>query len=481
MQFFKFLGNFFNRQSNVKSMNPTIGSDFDYILDDPSVPEKVKINIPNLPNPCPVFTLVGDKNDPQVMQVYSTLAFTLGFVQPNLMHALHRWSSINNLSVFPRAGVQFNAYYDRQALKFFYDKDKDGKTVYTCESPDIVAHELGHAILDGVRPDLWNVQCLETAAFHEAFGDTMAILSALQHEELIKDALVETGDDLSKSNLISRLAEQMGVAINRMTDGRAGLSDALRNAVNDFMYTIPESLPYNTSGDGKLGGECHSFSRVFTGAWYEAFVGMYNLDRKNGVTAHDALVSARDAMASIYFKCLTLAPLTNRFYAAIANAMVVSARSYFPKYEAVIKSAFVRRKILKPAIKMLSEKNIDDIEINDMDTVWQLNDTTIVRKKGVCSFKIPEAHGLVALNASMAGVEIEIASEHYMEFNKVGCMIQELSVDQDSAMDSAMFMVNKLVAENDVEFVDSIDYSKFHTKTHAVSGGKLHRLYFNEF
>jgi hypothetical protein len=467
------------KKDNIKSMNPTVGSDFDYILDDPAVPANVNIKVPDLPNPCPVFTLDGSKDDKQVKQVYSTLVFTLDFVQPNLIHPLNRWSSVNNLSVFPRAGKQFNAYYDRQNLKFFYDNARDGSVVYTCESPDIVAHELGHAILDGVRPDLWNVQCLETAAFHEAFGDTMAILSALHHDELMKKALEETNNDLSKSNVISRLAEQMGKAINVISGGRSGMSDALRNAVNNFHYVIPETLPYNSSGDGQLAGECHSFSRVFAGAWYDALVGMYNLEITSK-SPYDALVTVRDAMTSIYLKCLTLAPLTNRFYAAIANAMMVSARNYYPKYETVIKNAFTKRKILKPEIKMLNAMNFSDVEIGNNDHVWKMNNTTVVRKVNVSTFKIPVQHGIVALNAGLEGVEVEVAHEHYMEFDKVGNMVQELSVDQSDAVDCAMFLVKKLVDNGEIEYVDKIDHSKTHDKTHAVANGKLHRLYFNE-
>ena len=59
----------------------------------------------------------------------------------------------NRLIVVPHAGYGQNAYYDRQSksLQFYYF-DKDGKTVYTCLSTDIVRHEFGHAVLDGVRP-----------------------------------------------------------------------------------------------------------------------------------------------------------------------------------------------------------------------------------------------------------------------------------------------------------------------------------------
>src|SRR6516225_7885086 len=44
-------------------------------------------------------------------------------------------------------GVDLNAFYDRQGLKFFHGSAA-GRTVFSGESPDVVCHELGHALLD---------------------------------------------------------------------------------------------------------------------------------------------------------------------------------------------------------------------------------------------------------------------------------------------------------------------------------------------
>ena len=55
-----------------------------------------------------------------------------------------------------------------------------GRTVFSGESPDVVCHELGHAILDSLKPQLFDAASMEVAAFHESFGDMSASLSALQ-------------------------------------------------------------------------------------------------------------------------------------------------------------------------------------------------------------------------------------------------------------------------------------------------------------
>lgn len=88
------------------------------------------------------------------------------------------WHTSPRLPVNLDEGIDFNAYYDRSSLNFFHGVTQ-GATVYSGESPDIVCHEMGHAILDALKPQLWNVASHEAAAFHESFGDMSAILSAL--------------------------------------------------------------------------------------------------------------------------------------------------------------------------------------------------------------------------------------------------------------------------------------------------------------
>ena len=73
------------------------------------------------------------------------------------------------LFVVPRAGRMVNAYYERasRSVQFFYfpSSTTEGKTIYSCASRDIVAHETAHAILDGILPDP------TPQAVFERFGD----------------------------------------------------------------------------------------------------------------------------------------------------------------------------------------------------------------------------------------------------------------------------------------------------------------------
>ena len=75
------------------------------------------------------------------------------------------WQPGASLRVLLDEGVDLNAYYDRRALNFFHGPSPSG-TVYSGESPDVACHEMGHAILDSIKPQLWGAASHEAAAFH---------------------------------------------------------------------------------------------------------------------------------------------------------------------------------------------------------------------------------------------------------------------------------------------------------------------------
>ena len=183
------------------------------------------------------------------------------------------WHGGRPLRVRLRAGRDLNAFYDRASLQFFYDTDRvTGRAVYAAESLDIVAHEAGHAILDVYQPSFWSTPNPETAAFHEAFADCSSLLVTLTDPAVRKRFLAETEGAARASNLVSRMAEALGRAVHDRY-GPEAVSDPtrLRDANNSFRYHPPESLPENGSDD-HLSSEPHSFSRVFTGAFYDLLV-----------------------------------------------------------------------------------------------------------------------------------------------------------------------------------------------------------------
>lgn len=258
-----------------------------------------------------------------------------------------RWQPGARLPVLLDEGVDLNAYYDRQALNFFHGPGPSG-VVYSGESPDVLCHEMGHAILDSVKPGLWDAASHEVAAFHESFGDMSAILSALQLPSLRKAVLVGTAGRLYRSSRLSRLAEQLGAAI-RVQHPDAVNRDCLRNAVNSFSYQDPLTLPSSAPAT-QLSSEPHSFSRVFTGAFFEGLGGMLAAAAKTPTAPTEAeLLAASADMGDILVSGIRTAPIASSFYSQVAAAMVQAASARRPAYAAALKATFARRSILSMA------------------------------------------------------------------------------------------------------------------------------------
>src|SRR5262245_11584040 len=240
-------------------------------------------------------------------------------------------------------GADLNAYYDRVGLRFFHGT-AGGRTVYSGESPDVVCHELGHAILDSIKPQLWDAASIEVAAFHESFGDMSAILTALQLPSLRQAVLTETGGVLYRSSRLSRLAEQLGWAIRQ--DFPAAVDrDCLRNAVNSFFYRDPDTLPSSCPAT-TLSSEPHSCSRVFTGGFFEALAGM--LKARPAADAANLLQVSQD-MGKILVSAIRGAAVVPAFYSQVAASMIQLAGAQFKGYQQAVKSAFVRHGIVSPA------------------------------------------------------------------------------------------------------------------------------------
>lgn len=251
-----------------------------------------------------------------------------------------RWHNGRPLIVDLDAGDDLNAYYDRQELCFFHATVR-GVTVYSGESPDVLCHELGHALLDAIRPQLWNAASIEVASFHEAFADISAMLSALELPSVRDEVLSSTGGRLSRSSRVSRLAEQLGWAIRQLHPDAVD-PDCLRNAVNSFFYRQPESLPPMAPAS-VLSSEPHSFSRVFTAAWLESLAGM--ADARG--TGADALATAVLDAGRLLASAVAAARIASNYFAQIASALLIAdERLARGVYGSAIRRAFVGRGIL---------------------------------------------------------------------------------------------------------------------------------------
>jgi hypothetical protein len=171
----------------------------------------------------------------------------------------------NRLIIVPHAGYGENAYYDRasKSLQLYWFNGDKG-TVFTCLSSDIVNHEFGHAVLDGLRPHYYESVGAQTAAFHEFIGDLTAILMSFRNNAFRKIALKESNGKLTDAQLLAGLAQQFGKAVQNAPYLRSGLN---RKTMKDLAGNL----------------EPHALSEVMTGAMFDILMGVFAKHQKNEV------------------------------------------------------------------------------------------------------------------------------------------------------------------------------------------------------
>jgi hypothetical protein len=130
-------------------------------------------------------------------------------------------SKRDRLRLRPHFGSDANAYYDKEEgeirFGYFAAEERPGLgnlprgTVYTCLSHDVIAHEMAHALLDGMRSHFDEPTNRDVLAFHEAFADLVAVLQHFSHRESVRQAIGRGGSTLASSKIFA-IAEQFGQA-----------------------------------------------------------------------------------------------------------------------------------------------------------------------------------------------------------------------------------------------------------------------------
>jgi Subtilase family len=179
------------------------------------------------------------------------------------------------LILYPHGIEAPNAFYSPQdrAIYFGYFKAKGltGNTypgmVYAALSHDIIAHEMTHALLDGMHKAFREPSNPDVLAFHEAFADIVALLQQFGNLEVVRSQSAAVRGDLTMESLLGNLARQFGEA----TEGRS----ALRSAYLQFnkegearkLKADPNKLTATT--------EAHDRGAILVAAVYHAFLSIY--------------------------------------------------------------------------------------------------------------------------------------------------------------------------------------------------------------
>ncbi|MEZ5936490.1 MAG: hypothetical protein R3F54_32260 [Alphaproteobacteria bacterium] len=379
----------------------------------------------------------------------------------------------DQLLVVPRAGYQPNAFYQRSShsLQFFFvptggpseGGDLDG--VFTALSPDIVAHETAHALVDAIAPSLHDAASPESLALHEAIADVTAFIVSVRAPKFLRYVVERHGDaDNLKAAYLGEIAEEIGklrgtgsAAMSARGDGDE-IRPSLRNLANTYALTASKGMQQVTSH------EPHELSLVLSGALFSFFETMVDREKSEIVKAGRkpaeataiAITMAASILTNVMYRALDYLPPGEISFADFGRAMLAADRIYMPGDGAesvrdLLAAELQRRGIcdrdrLYPQDRArfpdLSEENLE--RFADESNDWQIYD--FVRRFGrlFCQpdntvFKV---HDSKLFNEKTVHVlkETELAAAH--EKAKTG-----LAASDDAIDDSGSDMVKTIIPE----------------------------------
>jgi len=248
----------------------------------------------------------------------------------------------HQIKVAPHAFADANAFYSRrdEALLFGHFPARDGKrTVFTCLSHDVVAHETSHAVLDGLRKRFMEPSSPDQAAFHEGFADVVALLSVFALPEIVRALLdVPAGGeadparplvDVSKQRLrtsaLLALGKEFGQEMGPV--GRSALRSSARLEPSTRYVDQPEFQ------------EAHRRGEILVAAMLDAFLGVWArrllaLARQGGPVdraraAEEGSIIADDLL-TVAIRALDYCPPVHLRFGSFLSAMVTADREVRP-------------------------------------------------------------------------------------------------------------------------------------------------------
>ncbi len=304
-----------------------------------------------------------------------------------------KWQYIRQLRLHPHALREANAYYspDRKAILFGYFTAKPaditslppGSLVFTCLSHDVVAHETTHALLDGIHERYITAAHPDTAAFHEAFADIVALFQRFTFEPVLEYQIAKSRGNLRTKNLLLDLATQVGLA--------SGSHGSLRDAIGrvDPVTGKPDPTEYASTT------EPHARGAILVATVFDAFLTIYQrrsadliriASEGTGILrdgdihpdlvkrlAHEAAQAARTVL-TMCIRALDYCPPVNITFGDYLRAVITADNDLVPDdgldYRLAFIEAFKRRGIYPEGLRSISLDNILFPKVNLEDPVY---------------------------------------------------------------------------------------------------------------
>jgi hypothetical protein len=251
-----------------------------------------------------------------------------------------------------------------------------GGLVFTCLSHDVIAHEMSHALLDGLHPHFAEPSNPDVLAFHEAFADIVALFQHFSHAEVLEREIARTRGDLATQNLLGQLAQEFGRSIGRYGSLRDAIGK-MNPDTREWEPLAPDPAALRTTW------EPHARGAILVAAVFDAFLTIYRArtddllriaTQGSGVlepgALHPDLVTRLASEAAktanhvlgICIRALDYCPPVDirfgDFLRAIITADVDAVRDDRLHYRVAFIEAFQRRGIYPDDVRTLSEQSL---------------------------------------------------------------------------------------------------------------------------
>ena len=267
-----------------------------------------------------------------VMRVLARFEFAMG-------RRLSWGFGSHHLHIAPHAFAQANAYYSRdcQGLYLGYFVGPRGNTVYNCLSHDVIAHEVTHALVDGLRCNYVRPSHPDQAGFHEGFADIVALLSVFGLRDVVEMLLPGA----------ERGAER--ISIERLTPealrdcALMGLAEQFGRETTNLRESALRRAGAGEPDAGLLESEAclepHNRGEVLTAAVLNAFIAIWHRRLQQGWPESGLVprervaeegAEAAEQLLTMAIRAMDYAPVVDVSFRDFLSALLTSDRELLP-------------------------------------------------------------------------------------------------------------------------------------------------------